>query len=351
MLDAPGLPAFTAAQIESTARLRHVLRTIRLTPPAFAMPVSEFRDCEPRAFARPVQFLVESRFGRVRATLERDCIETALDQGMPGWREEDTAVLPFEWCALYVFDRVVADTPLADAQVQIQPGEPLIPTLGAKCPTVFGTIAFAKTRWLIALTVLDLDPARLPVAAAPQSADNKSRFPVNITASLIGQRFGIDELRGVSTGDVLLLGLAGSPGLTARIRINDAVSWDGKLDDRAVFTVADLWNGEIQMKMRDTQTDLHEMQDAKAALPDEAENSIDDLPMHLEVLLRRKTLPLSAIAALRPGSFVELGIDLAEPVILKLNDAVFGAGQLVRIGDQIGVQIERWKTGSRQGPE
>jgi flagellar motor switch/type III secretory pathway protein FliN len=62
-------------------------------------------------------------------------------------------------------------------------------------------------------------------------------------------------------------------------------------------------------------------------------------------------MPLSEVANLRAGSFIELGLDLAEPVILKLNDAVFGTGQLVRIGDQIGVQIERWKADARQGRE
>lgn len=351
MLDSLALPRFTASQTEATARLRHMLRTASLAPGSFATPVTEFRDCEPRAFERPVHFLLEIRSGRLRATLERDCIETALDQCMPGWRDEDTAALPFEWCALYVFDQLADGTPLADAQVQIHPGEPTFPSKEANGPTVFGTIAFARTRWLLALTVLELDAARFPVARGPISAARISRFPVSITTSLIGQRFGIDELRGLSSGDVVLLGQAGSPGLPARIHINDAVGWDGMIDDRAVFTVTDMCNEEIQMKMRDTNADPQDLQDKQAAVPAEPENAIDDLPMHLEVLLRRKTMPLSEVANLRAGSFIELGIDLAEPVILKLNDAVFGTGQLVQIGDQIGVQIERWKADSRQGRE
>jgi hypothetical protein len=281
MLDSLALPWFTASQTEATARLRHMLRTTSLAPASFATPITEFRDCEPRAFERPVHFLLETRSGRLRATLERDCIETALDQCMPGWRDEDTAALPFEWCALFVFEQVAAGTQLADAQVLVQPGDPALPSNGAKGPTVFGTVGFAKTRWLLALTVFDLDAARFSVPTGNQSRERKSRFPVNITASLIGQRFGIDELRGLSSGDVVLLGQAGSPGLPARIHINDAVAWDGMIDDRAVFTVTDMCNEEIQMKMRDTKADLQDYQGDQAAVPVEHENAIDDLPMHL----------------------------------------------------------------------
>ena len=351
MLDSSDLAGFTVPQVEASARLLHLLRTSRLAPKSMATPITEFRDCEARVFDRPVHFELESRSGRVRATLERDCIETALDQCLPGWREEDSAALPFEWCALFVFDQLVADTPLADTELQILPDRPIFNSKEAQGPTVFGTFSFTKTRWLLAVTILDLDPARLPAATGHPSASRKSRLPVNIVASMASQRFSINALRGLSCGDVVLLGQAGPPGLPARIRINDAVAWDGLLDDRAVFTVGDLSNEEIQMKMRDTPTDLQEIHDATGAMPDEPENTIDDLPMNLEVLFRRKTLPLSAVAALRPGSFVELGIDLAGPVVLKLNDAVFGSGQLVRIGDQIGVQIERWNTGPRKGSE
>lgn len=351
MLDSLDLPGFTVPQVEATARLRHLLRTSKLAPLSLTTPITEFRDCEPRVFDRPVHFELETRSGRVRATLEHGCIETALDQCIPGWRDEDSAVLPFEWCALFVFDQLVADTSLANAEMQILPGELIKPSKESKGPTIFGTFAFARTRWLLSVTVLDLDPACLPAATGHPSASRKSRLPVSIVASMGSLRFSIDELRGLSSGDVVLLGQAGSLGLPAQIRINDAVSWDGMLDDRAVFTVSDLCNEEIQMKMRDTQADMQEIQDATAAVPDDQENTIDDLPMHLEVLFRRKTMPLSAIAALRPGSFVELGIDLAGPVVLKLNEAVFGTGHLVRIGDQIGVQIEQWKTGSRQGSE
>jgi type III secretion system YscQ/HrcQ family protein len=351
MLDSLVLPGFTVPQVEATDRLRHLLRMSKLVPQSLATPITDFRDSEPRTFDRPVQFELETRSGRVRATLERDCIETALDQCIPGWRDEDSAVLPFEWCALFVFDQLAVDTPLADAELQVLPAESNLPTGEANGPTIFGTFAFSKARWLLSVTILDLDPACLPAATGQPSASRRSRLPVSVVASVGSLSFRIDELRGLSPGDVVLLGQAGSPGLPARIHINDAVSWNGMLDDRAVFTVTDLCNEEIQMKMRDTQADLQEIQDATAAVPDDPEDTIDDLPMHLEVLFRRKTMPLSAIAALRPGSFVDLGIDLAGPVVLKLNESVFGTGQLVRIGDQIGVQIERWKTGSRQGSE
>ena len=78
---------------------------------------------------------------------------------------------------------------------------------------------------------------------------------------------------------------------------------------------------------------------------------LDDLPMHLEVQFHRKTMSLAEMSALASGSIIDLGIDLTDPVVLKVNDKAVGTGQLVRIGDMVGVQIERWTTLTEGAPE
>jgi type III secretion system YscQ/HrcQ family protein len=72
------------------------------------------------------------------------------------------------------------------------------------------------------------------------------------------------------------------------------------------------------------------------------EIELDSLPVQVSVLLQELEFSLHDLEGLKEGSIVEIG-EIPEQVQLVVNGKVFGAGELVRIDDRLGVQITRWR--------
>jgi type III secretion system YscQ/HrcQ family protein len=349
MLDLAGLPAYSAAQVEATTRLRARLRAISLRPAAPAPPIQGFVPCAARDFQAPVQLALDSRLGALLVTLERAAIEAALDRIMPDWRAEDADVLPFDWCVTCAFDLYAAGTPLADAGLSVSLGKAVLAHADAPGPTQFGTVLLDGSRWLISVTLMSDDPARIGPAPPPPGAGAPLSLPVRVALSLLAPRIGLEALRGLASGDVVLIGRGGAAGLTARVRLNDSMILDGVLSEAAGF-VADRPASRSQpMDLTDRMPGDRRTMTAPATR-DLAAMPLDDLPMHLEVQFRRKTMTLADIGALASGAILDLGIDLSEPVVLNVNGEPVGTGRLVRIGDLVGVQIDRWSAGPQDAP-
>ncbi len=67
--------------------------------------------------------------------------------------------------------------------------------------------------------------------------------------------------------------------------------------------------------------------------------SIDDLPLTITAELSRMQMPLSEMTALQPGNFLELPSSLEEGVDLCVNGKKFARGELVHLGEKLGVRI------------
>jgi type III secretion system YscQ/HrcQ family protein len=66
-----------------------------------------------------------------------------------------------------------------------------------------------------------------------------------------------------------------------------------------------------------------------------------DLPVTLVVELGRVSLPLTALADLKPGEVLGLSRHSREPVELTSNGRLVARGELVQIGDELGVRVLR----------
>ncbi|MDE3055576.1 MAG: type III secretion system cytoplasmic ring protein SctQ [Verrucomicrobiota bacterium] len=72
---------------------------------------------------------------------------------------------------------------------------------------------------------------------------------------------------------------------------------------------------------------------------EETPQSLETIPLTLSVELARLQLPLSRLAALQPGNLLELPLDPAKPVSLTLHGKLLAKGELVQIGNKVGLQI------------
>ncbi|WP_204324245.1 FliM/FliN family flagellar motor switch protein, partial [Stenotrophomonas maltophilia] len=57
--------------------------------------------------------------------------------------------------------------------------------------------------------------------------------------------------------------------------------------------------------------------------------------------LGRRSLPLSEIRALGAGHVFDLGLDPDQPVDLVANGTRIGRGEIVEIGERVGVRVTR----------
>ena len=64
-----------------------------------------------------------------------------------------------------------------------------------------------------------------------------------------------------------------------------------------------------------------------------------DAPVTLTVELGRLTVPLSRLADLKPGEVLEVNRHSREPVEISSNGRIVARGDLVLIGDELGVRV------------
>lgn len=67
--------------------------------------------------------------------------------------------------------------------------------------------------------------------------------------------------------------------------------------------------------------------------------SLDELPITLSFDLGRQTLPYKEIKMLQPGYTFELAKTQEKPVNLRANGRAIGKGELVQVGDYLGVRV------------
>jgi type III secretion protein Q len=71
----------------------------------------------------------------------------------------------------------------------------------------------------------------------------------------------------------------------------------------------------------------------------ERSEGIPPLPVDVEIELTRLMVPLSELAALKPGALLPLHINVSEPVLLRVGDRVVARAELVEIEGEVGARI------------
>ena len=152
---------------------------------------------------------------------------------------------------------------------------------------------------------------------------------------LRGIAFPLGVLRASETGDVLVLGdrtsrwrdlhisLVGARG-AQRLR-----TWNASYDGTQLTVSPDVPSPKTEMIMSDPKT-------AAAA---------DNIPVSLDFELGNLAVPLGELATLRPGYVFELPGNLnAVRVVIRANGTRVGHGELVAVGDVLGVQLLAFET-------
>jgi type III secretion protein Q len=71
----------------------------------------------------------------------------------------------------------------------------------------------------------------------------------------------------------------------------------------------------------------------------EQSGGMPPLPVDVEIELTRLMLPLSELAALKPGHLLPLRINASEPVLLRVGDRAVARAELVEIDGEVGARI------------
>jgi type III secretion protein Q len=79
--------------------------------------------------------------------------------------------------------------------------------------------------------------------------------------------------------------------------------------------------------------------ESNMATVNEPGGGMPPLPVDVEIELTRLMLPLSELAALKPGSLLPLRINASEPVLLRVGDRAVARAELVDVDGEVGARI------------
>jgi type III secretion protein Q len=156
------------------------------------------------------------------------------------------------------------------------------------------------------------------------------KLPGMVRVELRAVAFPLGELSASEIGDVLILGnrtacwrqvhvtLLGARGNT-RLR-----TWNASYDGTRLTVSPGVLNSPMELTMSDPK----------------ASGAADNIPVSLDFDLGNLALPLGELAALKPGYVFELpgGLDKLR-VVIRANGTRIGHGELVAVGDVLGVQL------------
>jgi type III secretion protein Q len=154
------------------------------------------------------------------------------------------------------------------------------------------------------------------------------KLPARLRVALRGNSFPLGVLRASEMGDVLILGdratcwanlqvtLAG-PGVRPR-------AWCATYDGKRLIATAGTPNTTLELIMSDPN----------------AAGAADQIPVSLDFDLGNLAVPLGELATLKPGYVFELPNSLdSVRVVIRANGTRVGHGELVAVGDVLGVQL------------
>jgi type III secretion protein Q len=150
-------------------------------------------------------------------------------------------------------------------------------------------------------------------------------------------------LRTLRPGDVLL-GWPAAPGFEPHAALGQATLLWGAANGRALHARARIDSRNVILESRpaimnnDPDLSLHAAADTAAPAPIDVSDV--ELPVHIDLVT--VNLPIGQIAALQPGYILTLPVALADADIrLVAHGQTLAFGELVAIGDQLGLHIRR----------
>ncbi|NMO20299.1 type III secretion system cytoplasmic ring protein SctQ [Pyxidicoccus fallax] len=186
----------------------------------------------------------------------------------------------------------------------------------------------AGARLLLPAPVLQTVFQALPVERAPDIAPEVLAAALE-TRCLIGQTpLPATALEALVVGDVVLF-----EGLR---RDGGRLLGRGRLVTRGFALAGDfLAEGFSLTRAQGRATSL----ESDMVAVNEKSEGMPPLPVDVEIELTRVMLPLSELAALKPGSLLPLHISANEPVLLRVGDRAVARAELVEIEGEVGARV------------
>jgi type III secretion system YscQ/HrcQ family protein len=167
---------------------------------------------------------------------------------------------------------------------------------------------------------------RLAAAIAPEWL----KLPATVRVELPGAAFATGELSASQIGDVLILGNQASCWRKLHVTLVGAHgdkqmrTWNVCYDGTRLTVSAGVLNSPTELIMSDPK----------------ATGAVDNIPVSLDFDLGSLELPLGELAALKPGYVFELAGSLEKlRVVIRANGTRVGVGELVAVGEVLGVQL------------
>lgn len=184
-----------------------------------------------------------------------------------------------------------------------------------------------------------IEQLQLDTAPAPRSEGLTADLPLPITLQLGSCSLPAARLQGLGSGDVVLLDAAAG---IARRGAHRLFSFHLYADSLLVNDIFDDFADPTTDADVGHPAALASASDAPAPAP-AAALDLAALPVRLQVLLGEMPLTLAELGALRPGSTLALPDQAQRQVRLQVEGHCVAQGELVQVGDGLGIQIQqRW---------
>jgi flagellar motor switch/type III secretory pathway protein FliN len=267
-----------------------------------------------------------------------------LDTPAMQWRDYTEATRLLAWCAQH---EPLIDLMRAVFQRDWMP-QGFCDTAEAPADAVQAGFTVCRTDGLcVTHGLARFDPRLL----APQPARRQPRWPCALEHARAELPIVIDyfdvtpaQLHAISSGCVIRLDNRTLPGATARVAVRAGrTQWVGSASDTSMRIVAVAASDFAEASHPNGE---HVMNEIVTPVPETPTRDsgvhADTLPVRLTFHAGRLTLPFGAVRDVAPGYVFELNKRLdAQAITVHANDTPIAVGELVCIGDLVGVRITR----------
>lgn len=196
--------------------------------------------------------------------------------------------------------------------------------------------------------------AHLPTA--PPSKKRLEKLMVDVAVEVGHSRLKLKEWERIKPGDLVMLDHCSYDPLEQKggvvLMLNQKPLLRGRIKDGGIKLTSYPLYEEVSDAMEDEDEDEFE-DDAfdeeieEGTFEEEAEEptfekqtpSLTDLPVHLTVEIGRLRMSAAALLELEPGNLLELNVSVEQGVDLVVNGKKVGRGELIRMGDLLGVRV------------
>lgn len=189
----------------------------------------------------------------------------------------------------------------------------------------------------------------------PLSPSLQEKLSVELSVEVGKSQLSLQEWKKVAIGDCVLLDSAlYDPSTTRRsvlLTLHHQPLWRGRLKEGVIKLIEPVTYEEVDAPMNETPSFDSGLDQEDEDIPPlsgpEGETSsgkapsldVESVPIQLTVEVGRLRMSVKELMALAPGNLLELSHSPEQGVDLLLNGRKVGRGELVRVGDALGVRI------------